>query len=110
MTHSATLLILDALAVFRLTRLVITDTILASVRQRLLGSRPGITMDQGVHAQRIMVASRPRLAEFLGCPWCVSIYAAVLVTACQALAPAIWLYPSAVLAFSAVAGLLSERS
>jgi hypothetical protein len=108
MTHSATLLALDALACFRLTRLVVADTITAPIRARLIGSRPAVTMDIG--AQRMMVAARPRLAEFLTCPWCVSPYLAVAVVACQALAAAVWIYPAAVLAFSAVAGLISEHS
>jgi hypothetical protein len=106
-THSATLLALDGLAVFRLTRLLISDTITAPVRERLYGRRPGVTRDMG--GERIMVAARPRLAEFLSCPWCVSPWLAAAVTACQALAPAVWLYPSCVLAFSAMAGLLSEH-
>ena len=66
----------------------------------------GVTMDMG--AQRIMVAARPRVAAFVTCPWCVSPYLAVVVVACQALAPKVWIYPAAVLAFSAVAGLFSE--
>jgi len=108
LTHSATLLALDALAVFRLTRLVIADTITAGLRERLFGSRPGVTRDMG--GERIVVAAHPRLAAFLTCPWCVSPYVAAVVVACQALAAAVWIYPACVLAFSAVAGLLSEHS
>lgn len=107
MTHSATLLALDALAVFRLTRLIVADTITASLRSKLAGSRPAVTRDLG--GQRVMVAARPRLVEFITCPWCVSPYLAVLVVAAQATISNVWQYPAAVLAFSAVAGLISEH-
>jgi hypothetical protein len=108
MTHSATLLLLDALAVARLTRLVVSDTITAPLRQRLFGSRPGVTSDLAGH--RVQVAARPRLAQFITCPWCVSPYLAIGVVMLQALAPTACLYVTAVLAFSLLAGLLAERS
>lgn len=107
MTHSAVLLALDALAVFRLTRLAIADTITQPLRQWLIGSRPATTLDMG--GERIMVAARPRLAIFVTCPWCVSPYVAAAIVALQALAPAACLLITAVLAFSAIAGLLFEH-
>lgn len=106
MTHSATLLLLDSLAVFRLTRLVVADTITAPLREKLGGRRAATSMTMG--GERMMVAARPRLVEFITCPWCISPYLAVLVVAAQALAPAVWIFPSAVLAFSAVAGVISQ--
>lgn len=108
MTHSPVLLILDALAVFRLTRLLTEDTITAALRERVVGSRPAV--ERSLSGHRIMIAARPRLAVFITCPWCTSPWLAVLVIACQALAPAVWIYPACVLAFSAVAGLLSEHA
>jgi len=107
-THSPTLLILDALAVFRLTRLVVLDAIADPIRRRLLGSRPGTT--RTLSGERVLVVARPRLAEFLACPWCVSIWAAVAIVALQAFAATACVYVTAVLAFSAVAGLLADRS
>jgi hypothetical protein len=107
-THSATLLALDALAVFRLTRLVVADSITANLRIRASGVRP--TSDRHLTGEKMIMVARPRLAEFLGCPWCVSPWLAAAVVACQALAPHVWLYAAAVLAFSAVAGLLAEHS
>ncbi len=86
MTHSATLLVLDALACFRLTRLMVADTITAPLRDR----------------------APARLREFITCPWCVSVWLAGAIVALQALASGPWLYASAILAFSAVAGLLAE--
>jgi hypothetical protein len=82
MTHSATLLLLDALFVARLTRLVIQDTTTAPLRTKLLGSRPGTSRDMG--GTRITVVARPRLATFLTCPWCVSPYIAIGVVLLQA--------------------------
>ena len=108
MTHSAVLLILDALAVFRLTRLVVADSITAPVRTWLIGS----TYDgqpRYPDGSRDARAKRLRLAVFLGCPWCVSPYVAGGVVALQATAPTVWQYAAAVLGFSAVAGLLMER-
>jgi hypothetical protein len=87
---------------------VVSDTITAPLRQRLFGSRPGVTSDLAGH--RVQVAARPRLAQFITCPWCVSPYLAIGVVMLQALAPTACLYVTAVLAFSLVAGLLAERS
>lgn len=105
MTHSPILLILDALAVFRLTHLIINDSITAPVRDRLIGRAYGRSRDIQGHLPPI--AARPRMAEFLTCPWCVSPWIAAGVVLLQALAPAVCLIVCAVLAFSAVAGLLS---
>lgn len=108
MTHAAVLLILDALAVFRLTRLVVADTITAPLRERLIGRKPAVTRD--IDGERIMIAARPKLAEFITCPWCTSPYLAAIVVGCQALIPTLWQYPCAVLAFSAAAGLLCRTN
>jgi len=92
MTHDLILLVLNALAVFRLTRLFTRDTITAPLR----GSR--------------------RVGEFVihpealfDCPWCVSFWAAILVVVATATWTD-WPYAAAVLAFSAVAGIVSERT
>lgn len=108
MTHNAVLLILDSLAVARITRLVVADTITAPVRERLTGRRPGVTRDIG--GERLMVAARPRVALFLTCPWCVSPYVATGVVMAQALIPQACLYVTAVAAFSLIAGLIAERA
>lgn len=98
MTHEPTLLALDALAVARLTRLVTTDTITEPVRNWLAVIRPG------------RLAERPRVAEFLTCPWCISFWIAIGVVMLQTLAPSACLPISAVLAFSQVAGLLAAQA
>lgn len=108
MTHSAILLILDALACFRLTRLVVEDTITQPVRDRLIGR--AYANGRNMDGTKMEVAARPRLAELLSCPWCASPYVAVLIVALQTFAAGVCLYVSAVLAFSAVAGLLARLS
>lgn len=106
MTHAPILLLLDALACYRLTRLVVADSLTEPARRWLIGSVP--TSDHMLDGSRISVAARPRLAEFLSCPWCVSFWTAIGVVLMQSWIPSAWLYVSAVLAFSALAGLLSE--
>lgn len=105
MTHSPILLLLDALACFRLTQLVTTDVILAPARDRLIGRTLGRSRD--LQGNLPPIAARPRVAEFITCPWCVSIWLAVAVVLLQAFLPAVCLIVSAVLAFSAVSGLLA---
>jgi hypothetical protein len=85
-------LLLDALAVFRLTRLVNADSILDGPRQTLLARR------------------WTRTYLFVTCPWCVSVWAAVVVVILTVNAGTWWSWVAAVLAGSAVGGLLSEWS
>lgn len=83
-------LLIDALAVFRLTRLVTTDTILDRPREAVRKERPGLFL-------------------FLTCPWCVGMWLAAGVVL---VAPHVrlWRPLRQVLALSAIAGLLAERS
>lgn len=88
MTHNAVLIVLDALAVFRLTRLILDDSITAFIRNPIVKNGPDKAM------------------ELFTCPWCMSVWMAAAVVALQSTVPSLWIYPAAVLAFSAVAGLL----
>lgn len=86
------LLTLDALAVFRLTRLVTEDHLpFGPLRDRLNRRDPDSLA-----------------AELVSCPWCVSMYAAMLVLGLHAVLPHAWPYAAAVLAFSAITGLLER--
>jgi hypothetical protein len=109
MTHNAVLLILDALAVVRLTRLAIADTIVAPLRDLLIGTAHAPGGARALSGEHIIVAARPKLAELLGCPWCISFWIAIGVVMFQTLVPTVWQYPAAILAFSAIPGLLAER-
>lgn len=86
-------LIVDGLAVYRLTRLAIVDTLppVRAARERIL--------------QRLPVTSWQ--AELLTCPWCLSVWigAGVLLVRRTRL----WRAAAFVLAGSAVSGALSER-
>lgn len=84
-------LLLDGLAVFRLTHFITDDHMpFGLIRDRITERRPDSL-----------------LAEWVQCPWCVSMYVAPVVVALHALLPTIWPYAAVVLAFSAVAGLLA---
>lgn len=121
------LLVLDALAVYRLTRLVVTDTFgpVASIRERLLARWPGedtdfteVTQGEGgpVSSSGIEVFEadgkwwpvHPHwLGGLISCYWCAGFWVAVGVVAAD-LAWEWWVYPAAALAVSTVVGLLSR--
>ena len=91
--------VLDALATYRLTRLVTSDRITEGARRRAGGWDPAIA-----------TMTRPGLFDFLTCPWCVGIWVAAAVVGLTAGAPSVWRYPAAGLAFAAVAGWLAEHA
>ncbi len=102
----ATAIVLNALATYRLARLVTEDTIMEPFRRRLYGH---VARPFTVAEQELQIAARPRVAVFITCPWCVSIWIAAAVVALQALVPGQWSYAAAGLAFSAAAGLIADR-
>lgn len=83
----------DVLAVWRLTRLVTSDTISEGLRDR--------------------VAADPRLgllAEGLECDWCVSVWASGLVVGLGRLVPGVWQVLRLWLVLAMLVGLLAERA
>lgn len=86
----------DALAAFRLSRLVVLDSLLETPRgaviDRLLEGGP---------------AAR-KLAEGLECTWCVGVWAATAVVALRRLAPRAGGTVVEVLAVAGAAGLVNE--
>lgn len=95
MTDAVTATI-DALAVYRITRLIVSDTLFDEPRRALL---------ERLDASESPVAGK--MAEGLDCPWCVSVWVGGGVLAFKASAPRAWRALSFVLATSAVAGILS---
>lgn len=93
MPHTWWFLVLDALATYRLTRLLVHDTVFAWLR------------DAEVRVGEWLLAP----GDLLHCDWCVSVWMAALVVGLTAAWPHLWLYAAAGLAFSAVTGILSER-
>jgi hypothetical protein len=82
-------LVVGALAVYRLTRLVVADVLLDGPRARLS-------------------ARSDRWAVFITCPWCVSVWLAAGWVLLLGLLPVVALVAGVILAWSAVAGLLSS--
>jgi hypothetical protein len=80
----------DALAAYRLTRLVTQDRITAPLRDRLdRDTLPG---------------------ELVRCSWCVGMWAAFGVVAARRLVPHAWAPVADALAVAAVVGLISENA
>jgi hypothetical protein len=84
---------LDALATYRLTRLVIEDEVTAPLRDAAYARlKPG-----------------GKLAYLLSCPWCVSIWAGGALSVLRAASPRAANVVSTALAASAVTGVLYEK-
>lgn len=111
------LLVINALAVFRLTRLVVDDAFpLGVLRQRVIDwmddrrpdwmGRPSQHTD--AQRRRINVYSGQHPISYLvTCPWCVSIYVGAAVAALAATG-LWWLWIAVPLALSAVTGVLAS--
>ena len=77
------LLILLALATYRITRLVTADDITAPARHRIIGE----------DGQKLAGTRLEKLGELLGCYWCVSMYvSAGLILIAQQVTGGVW-YP-----------------
>lgn len=79
--------LVDALATFRLTRLVVRDDITAPLRAKVSG----------------------KLETLVSCAWCSSWWLALGVVGARRFFPRLWGPLAQVLAFSAVAGIISEE-
>lgn len=77
--------IVDALACYRLTRLVTTDEITRGLRRRAIEHLP------------------------ITCDWCVGVWVAFGVVAVRRIVPRVWAPVATALALSAVTGLLAEN-
>lgn len=121
-------LVLDALATYRLTRLVTADVITRPLRERIveatyradgarvqwddgeltvhLPGRPSVTANQWDH-----VPSRddtpPKLATLVTCRWCTGMWVAMGVLVARRLFPRAWGAVAEALAFSAAAALVA---
>ena len=86
--------VLDALATYRLTRLVVEDEITAPLREKLWRHfDPGDT----------------RIGYLFTCPWCVSFWVGAGVVCARTVAPKTWGGVARVLAFSAATGYIAPR-
>ena len=83
----------DALAVYRLTKLVIDDELLSDVRNAVFAKFP---------------PDSTKLGYLLTCPWCASMWLAALPIVGRRVAPRAWGAVASALAASAVVGLIEE--
>jgi hypothetical protein len=113
-------LLVDALAVHRLTRLVTEDVITRPLRARIIrwayDRRPYGILVSEVDRSHAYWDARPRgddeapkLAALLTCPWCVSVYVAAGALAVRQLAPGLWRAASYGLALSSSAALIANH-
>lgn len=86
--------IVDALATYRVTRLLVSDGIADRPRDALL--------------QRLRDRNRNKLVELIECPWCLGFWVAGAVVIARRAAPALWGPTAKVLAFSAGAGIVAS--
>lgn len=91
---AALALLVDALAVFRLVRLVAADVILNPPRNWLM---------------RRSYQRRSLLAAFITCGWCTSVWLAAGVVTARILLPTYWAPVAVGLALSAAAAVLLAR-
>jgi hypothetical protein len=84
----------DALAVYRLTKLVIDDKITEDLREAVYAKYPPETT---------------KIGYLFTCPWCVSMWVGFGVVAARKIAPDAWDAAATALAASSVSGLLEER-
>jgi hypothetical protein len=108
-------LLLDALAVFRMTRLLTTDALLDEPRDAVLRwAEQGCTCDNtgGEHWGDCPAGRqwwRPKIGTLASCPWCMSAHVGLLVVAFRRFAPRLWTPLAKALAYSALTGLISQR-
>lgn len=91
-------LIIDGLATYRLTRLVVKDHMPIL---RVLRNRSGEWLDGQLG---------PGWGALVSCAWCVGIYVAGLASVAKVVTPRLWRVIAETLAISTVAGLLGELS
>lgn len=119
---------LDALATFRITRLITTDRITRAPRVKVIrhayehrGQRleysndsdlPGPTHIRMSDGQVENLAHDdddvPELAAFIVCPWCVGMWVAFGVIGARVACPRAWAWARRPLALSAITGLLAS--
>jgi hypothetical protein len=86
---------LDALASYRLTRLLVSDGIADRPRSALI--------------DRLNRRGNRKVVELIECPWCTGFWVAVGVVAARRIVPRAWDPIARVFAYSAAAGLVASR-
>ncbi len=94
-------LVVDALACFRLTRLVIEDDITAPLREKVKHAAMREVDSPGLAA---------KIETLLSCPWCVSVYVGFGIVVLRRAAPRLWGPIATALALSAATGIIAENA
>jgi uncharacterized protein DUF1360 len=88
-------LVVDALASYRVTRLLVSDRIVDRHRDALV--------------DRLRRGGHRKLVELSECPWCIGFWVACGVVAARRAVPRAWSPVAEAFAFSAVSGLLASE-
>lgn len=117
-------LVINTLAVYRLTRLVVKDSVLARPRRwlddldtqkdgRPFERDPEADPTRGRRRAKVQVTSANAAYRFataiVACPWCLAVWIAAVVIALTWAIPSIWAYPAFGLALAAGTGWLADR-
>ena len=86
-------LVIDALASYRVTRLLVSDDIVDRQRDALV--------------DRLRRGGHRKLVELSECPWCIGFWVACGVVAARRAIPRTWAPVAEAFAFSAVSGLVA---
>lgn len=105
MTVTVDDLVVDALAVYRLTRLVVNDTITRPFRVAIFRHAYDAHDRTDVEQAAMLDDQRPWPVELVMCRWCVGIHAGIAAVIARKVAPRAWSPVARALAFGAVAGL-----
>lgn len=115
-------LAIDALAAYRLTKLVVDDDITAEPRDAVVRSayesagradqhrqrHPEVDSYPGAWADSVANdPDPPKIATLVTCPWCSGMWVALGVVIARRIVPRAWSGLAKVLAFSAITGLLT---
>lgn len=96
--------IIDALAVYRLTRLATRDAITEQIREVIASE-----LDTAQTSGLISKSTREKIDYLMSCDWCMSIWIAAGVVALKKYVPDVWNNLRYVLATSAVTGLIASN-
>lgn len=116
-------LLLDALASYRLTKLVVDDQLTAEARDAVIRwaydrapAKPNVpapAVDVTAPGSWADVVAEdddpPKLAFLVTCPWCAGMWVSLGAVAASSLAPRAWRPLRRALAMSAAAGLIAEN-
>ena len=91
--HKAVALATDIIATYRLTKLVTDDKVLEDFRSYIYWKFP----------------RESKISYFIGCPWCISIWAAAVIFALRRIDPEIANIVSGILTASALTGVAYTR-